>query len=153
RMAAVRRKPPPLPTAPWKRSFMFFSDNTVRAAALSTAAMTIAAVALASIALCKDRAPIETLAGDKKGVHPMTTAVVELPIEGQMPELSGATGWLNSKPFTAADLRGKVVLVDFWTYSCINWLRQLPYVRAWADKYKDQGLLVIGVHSPEFSFE
>jgi len=64
-----------------------------------------------------------------------------------------ATAWLNSAPLTAADLRGKVVLVDFWTYTCINWLRTLPYVRAWAARYKDQGLVVIGVHTPEFSFE
>ena len=61
--------------------------------------------------------------------------------------------WLNSQPLTAAGLRGKVVLVDFWTYSCINWRRTLPYVRAWAEKYKDQGLVVIGVHTPEFAFE
>jgi thiol-disulfide isomerase/thioredoxin len=83
----------------------------------------------------------------------MTPAAVRLPIEGQMPSLGGATGWLNSQPLTAAGLRGKVVLVDFWTFSCINWLRSLPYVRAWAEKYKDQGLVVIGVHSPEFAFE
>ncbi len=67
--------------------------------------------------------------------------------------LSGATGWINSKPLTAKDLKGKVVLVDFWTYSCINCLRAVPYVRAWADKYKDSGLVVIGVHTPEFDFE
>src|SRR3954454_13961809 len=65
----------------------------------------------------------------------------------------GATGWVNSPPLGAGELRGKVVLVDFWTYTCINWLRTLPYVRAWAVKYKDQGLVVIGVHSPEFEFE
>ena len=65
----------------------------------------------------------------------------------------GATAWLNSPPLTAAELRGKVVLVDFWTYTCINWLRTLPYVRAWAEKYKDHGLVVIGVHTPEFEFE
>ncbi len=70
-----------------------------------------------------------------------------------MPELSGATGWLNSTPLSANSLRGKVVLVNFWTYSCINSLRELPYVKAWAAKYKDSGLVVIGVHSPEFSFE
>ena len=70
-----------------------------------------------------------------------------------MPSLGGATGWLNSEPLTAAGLRGKVVLVDFWTYTCINWLRQLPYVRAWAEKYRGQGLVVIGVHTPEFEFE
>ena len=66
--------------------------------------------------------------------------------------LARATAWLNSQPLTDSDLQGKVVLIEFWTYSCINWRRQLPFVRAWADKYKD-GLLVIGVHSPEFSFE
>ena len=76
-----------------------------------------------------------------------------LPIEGQLPSLSGATGWLNSPPLTPQALRGKVVLVDFWTYSCINCLRALPYVRAWAEKYKDHGLVVIGMHSPEFAFE
>ena len=67
--------------------------------------------------------------------------------------LAGATGWINSAPLTARELRGKVVLVDFWTYSCINCLRSLPYVEAWAQKYKDSGLVVIGVHTPEFDFE
>jgi thiol-disulfide isomerase/thioredoxin len=67
--------------------------------------------------------------------------------------LERADEWLNSSALTAADLRGKVVLIDFWTYTCINWLRQLPYVRAWAEKYRDQGLVVIGVHAPEFGFE
>jgi cytochrome c biogenesis protein CcdA/thiol-disulfide isomerase/thioredoxin len=76
-----------------------------------------------------------------------------LPVEGQLPPLSGAVQWLNSPPLTAEGLRGKVVLIDFWTYSCINCLRTLPYVEAWAAKYKDQGLVVIGVHSPEFAFE
>jgi thiol-disulfide isomerase/thioredoxin len=83
-------------------------------------------------------------------MHP---AAVQLPIESELPSLGGATGWLNSQPLTAAGLRGKVVLIDFWTYTCINWLRSLPYVRAWAEKYKDQGLVVIGVHAPEFAFE
>ncbi len=78
---------------------------------------------------------------------------VRLPIEGQLPSFEGATQWLNSPPLTPAALRGKVVLVDFWTYTCINWLRTLPYVRAWSEKYKDQGLVVIGVHTPEFGFE
>ncbi len=73
--------------------------------------------------------------------------------EGRMPSLDGATAWLNSPPLTAGELRGHIVLVDFWTYTCINWLRTLPYVRAWAEKYKDQGLVVIGVHTPEFPFE
>lgn len=76
-----------------------------------------------------------------------------LPIEGSMPPLDGAVQWLNSPPLTAAGLRGKVVLIDFWTYSCINCLRTLPYVNALAKKYKDQGLVVIGVHAPEFAFE
>jgi thiol-disulfide isomerase/thioredoxin len=70
-----------------------------------------------------------------------------------LPSLGGATEWINSPPLMAAGLRGKVVLIDFWTYTCINWLRTLPYVRAWAAKYKDHGLGVIGVHSPEFEFE
>lgn len=73
--------------------------------------------------------------------------------EGMMPSLDGAVRWLNSPPLTTASLRGKVVLVDFWTYSCINCLRSLPYVKAWAEKYRDQGLVVIGVHAPEFAFE
>ena len=79
--------------------------------------------------------------------------VVQLPKGGTLSSLGHATAWLNSPPLTPADLRGKVVLVDFWTYTCINWLRTLPYVRAWAEKYKDQGLVVIGVHTPEFGFE
>jgi len=70
-----------------------------------------------------------------------------------LPSFAGAVGWLNSKPLTPAGLRGKVVLVQFWTYTCVNWLRTLPYVRAWAEKYKDKGLVVIGVHTPEFGFE
>lgn len=78
---------------------------------------------------------------------------VQLRAEGEFPPLDGATEWLNSPPLTKAELRGKVVLIDFWTYSCINWRRTLPYVRAWAEKYKAQGLVVIGVHSPEFEFE
>lgn len=81
------------------------------------------------------------------------TAAPTLPVERMAPPLEGAVEWLNSKPLSNTDLRGKVVLVDFWTYSCINCLRALPYVRAWAEKYKDQGLVVIGVHAPEFAFE
>ena len=70
-----------------------------------------------------------------------------------MPDLDGAVAWLNSTPLSAKSLRGKVVLVNFWTYSCINSLRELPYMKAWAAKYKDAGLVVIGVHAPEFGFE
>lgn len=77
----------------------------------------------------------------------------DLPVEGTFPSLDGAVEWLNSKPLTVEQLRGKVVLVDFWTYSCINCIRTVPYVRAWAEKYRDQGLVVIGVHAPEFAFE
>lgn len=80
-------------------------------------------------------------------------SVPPLPVEGVLPALNGAVQWLNSPPLTVQDLRGKVVLVDFWTYSCINCLRSLPYVKAWSQKYKDQGLVVIGVHAPEFAFE
>ena len=76
-----------------------------------------------------------------------------LPVEGTLPSLSGAVAWLNSPPLTADGLKGHVVLVDFWTYSCINCLRSIPYVRAWAEKYKYAGLVVIGVHAPEFAFE
>jgi cytochrome c biogenesis protein CcdA/thiol-disulfide isomerase/thioredoxin len=81
------------------------------------------------------------------------SAAPALPVEGLMPPLDGAVEWLNSPPLSAAALRGKVVVIDFWTYSCVNCLRTLPYVRAWYAKYKDQGLVVIGVHAPEFAFE
>jgi cytochrome c biogenesis protein CcdA/thiol-disulfide isomerase/thioredoxin len=87
------------------------------------------------------------------GAAEAAPAPAALPVEGSLPSLSGAVEWLNSSPLTAEQLKGKVVLVDFWTYSCINCLRSIPYVRAWADKYKNQGLVVIGVHAPEFAFE
>jgi thiol-disulfide isomerase/thioredoxin len=86
-------------------------------------------------------------------VQPMISRSPELPDEGAFPSLGGATLWLNSPPLTAASLHGKVVLVDFSTYTCINWLRTLPYVRAWAEKYREQGLVVINVQTPEFEFE
>jgi len=86
-------------------------------------------------------------------VQPTTDVATVLPIEGQAPPLDGVTAWLNSPPLTLQSLQGKVVLIDFWTYSCVNCLRAIPYVRAWAQKYQDQGLVVIGVHSPEFAFE
>ncbi|HDR8860278.1 TPA: cytochrome c biogenesis protein DipZ [Burkholderia territorii] len=86
-------------------------------------------------------------------VSPATPAPAALPVEGTLPSLDGAVQWLNSPPLTAAGLRGKVVLVDFWTYSCINCLRTLPYTTAWARKYAPYGLVVIGVHAPEFAFE
>ncbi len=98
-------------------------------------------------------APIETSAEDKSVMQPSAPTSVRLPVEGEFPPLIGATGWINSQPLTPTDLRGKVVLIDFWTYTCINWRRTLPYVRAWAEKYKNRGLVVIGVHTPEFPFE
>jgi thiol-disulfide isomerase/thioredoxin len=97
--------------------------------------------------------PMKSLAQDKNAAPQATRPDDHLPVEGHFPSLAGATGWLNSQSLTATDLRGKVVLIDFWTYTCVNWRRTLPYVRAWAEKYKDQGLVVIGVHTPEFSFE
>jgi len=84
------------------------------------------------------------------GLH---RASIKLPVEGDLPSFGGATGWLNAAPLTDADVRGKVVLVSFWTYTCINWLRQLPHLRAWAAEYSGQGLVVVGVHTPEFEFE
>lgn len=83
------------------------------------------------------------LAGDQNG----------LPDEGRLPSFDRATGWLNSEPLTTEGLRGRVVLVDFWTYTCVNWLRTLPYLRAWDDKYRSAGLTIVGVHTPEFGFE
>jgi thiol-disulfide isomerase/thioredoxin len=115
---------------------------------MKTSPLLLAAILVGAIGVS-----IEALAEDRKMAQPMTTTMVQLPIEGELPSLSGATAWLNSPPLTAAGLRGKVVLIDVWTYTCINWLRTLPYVRAWAEKYKSQGLVVIGVHSPEFGFE
>ena len=105
---------------------------------LAAAAMTVAAVPF-GVTGCAERR--------------MTSADVQLPIEGELPSLGGATVWLNSQPLKAASLRGKVALVQFCTYTCINWLRTLPYVRAWAEKYAGQGLAVVGVHTPEFEFE
>ena len=84
------------------------------------------------------------------GLH---TSSARLPVEGKLPSFDGATGWLNSPPLTATDLKSKIIIVNFWTYTCINWLRQLPYLRAWAEKYADHNLALIGVHTPEFGFE
>ena len=95
--------------------------------------------------------PIAGFVGDMNVPQPVRTAQVA--IQSELSSLDRADAWLNSPPLSAPGLRGKVVLVDFWTYTCINWLRTLPYVHAWADKYKDQGLVVIGIHAPEFAFE
>ena len=115
---------------------MYEEINQNRRRFLSTAAMTMAATQLGLIGFART-----------------STAADRLPVEGKLPSLGGASGWLNSQPLTAASLRGKVVLVDFWTYSCINWRRTLPYLRAWSEKYKDHGLVVVGAHTPEFGFE
>jgi len=101
--------------------------NLSRRGFLSAAAMTIASAQFDEIASARARSALSPL--------------------------ERATTWIDSQPLTAEELQGKVVLVEFWTYTCINWRRQLPYVRAWAEKYKGHGLIVIGVHSPEFSFE
>jgi thiol-disulfide isomerase/thioredoxin len=98
-------------------------------------------------------AALQTMDEDASIEQLLTPAMVQISAEGSLPALTGATAWLNSPPLSATDLRGKVVLVEFWTYTCINWLRTLPYVRAWAEKYKEQGLVVIGVHTPEFPVE
>jgi thiol-disulfide isomerase/thioredoxin len=102
--------------------------------------------------------------GDTAMTQPTTSTGIGLPFlhgffsgkstsRSELASLERADEWLNSPPLTPSALGGRVVLVDFWTYTCINWLRTLPYVRAWAEKYKDKGLVVIGVHAPEFSFE
>ena len=96
---------------------------------------------------------IHALGAPKLAPTNASAAEPVLPDEGPMPELSGAIAWLNSPPLTREQLRGKVVVIDFWTYSCINCLRALPYTEGWYAKYKDAGLVVIGVHTPEFAFE
>jgi len=122
---------------------------------MNTSKLLVAAVLVAAIG-----APIAGFVGETKG----QSGGVRVPFlhgfsigasgsQAELASLERANEWLNSPPLTPADLRGKVVLVDFWTYTCINWRRQFPYVRAWAEKYKDQGLVVIGVHAPEFEFE
>jgi thiol-disulfide isomerase/thioredoxin len=111
--------------------------STDRRRFLGNAAMTIAATQLG-------------IAGCAKA---QSTGALKLPFEGDLPSFGGATTWLNSQPLTARGLRGHVVLVNFWTFSCINSIRVLPYLRAWAAKYKNQGLVVVGVQAPEFEFE
>src|SRR4051812_37610046 len=109
-------------------------------------------------------APIAGFVGEEKRQQPVTLASMQLPFlhelaggaaanPAELASFERADAWLNSPPLTPSALNGKVVLVDFWTYTCINWRRTTPYIRAWAAKYKEQGLVVVGVHSPEFSFE
>lgn len=128
--------------------------NHHRRRLVGAAAMSVAAAQFGVVGSARAQSG-RTKPGDLPTVsaRQMTPAAVRLPVEAELPSLDGATGWLNSPSLTAAGLRGKVVLVNFCTYTCINWLRSLPYVRAWAGKYKDQGLVVIGVHTPEFVFE
>jgi thiol-disulfide isomerase/thioredoxin len=125
---------------------------------MKTNKLLVAAVLAAAIG-----APVAGFLGDTKG-QPMTSPGVLAPFldrfspgasvsQAELASLERADQWLNAEPLTPEALRGKVVLVNFWTYTCINWRRQLPYVRSWAEKYKDQGLVVIGVHAPEFEFE
>jgi thiol-disulfide isomerase/thioredoxin len=96
---------------------------------------------------------IEALAQGGPTMQPSSPAAAQLPVEGDLPSLSGATLWLHSQPLTREALRGKVVLVQFGTYTCIYWRRTLPYIRAWAERYAGQGLVVLVVHTPEFEFE
>ena len=97
--------------------------------------------------------PRQVVKVDDQLMQQLKARAAKLPIEGELASFASATGWLNSEPLSPAALRGKVVLVDFWTFTCVNWLRTFPYVRAWAEKYGDKGLVVIGVHTPEFPFE
>jgi len=108
----------------------------------------VVALLLGALGACTD-----TSAEDGRMSHDRVASALQLPDEGALPPLSGATEWINSAPLTPQGLRGKVVLVDFSTFTCINWLRTLPYVRAWAEKYRDHGLVVINVQTPEFEFE
>jgi len=108
----------------------------------------VVALLLGAVGACTD-----TSAEDRRMSHDRVASALQLPDEGPLPSLSGATEWINSPPLTPQGLRGKVVLVDFSTFTCINWLRTLPYVRAWAEKYEDHGLVVINVQTPEFEFE
>ena len=125
--------------------------------------MTINKLLISSVLVAAFVVPIAGSAGDSNVPQPSISGVRVPFLHGlrfgrpdgqtELASLERTNAWLNSPPLTAPALRGKVVLIDFWTYTCINWLRQLPYVRAWAERYKDQGLVVIGVHAPEFSFE
>src|ERR1700726_3856078 len=97
--------------------------------------------------------PREMVTVDDQLLQQLKARAAKLPTEGELASFAGATGWLNSEPLSPVDLRGKVVLVDFWTFTCDHWLRTFAYVRAWAGKYGDKGLVVVGVHTPEFPFE
>ena len=96
---------------------------------------------------------MSTQTGRERAAKPLGVAAADLPFEGNIGSFGGATTWLNSEPLTPAGLRGHVVVVQFWTYTCINWLRTQAYYRAWSQRYRDKGLVTIGVHTPEFKFE
>ena len=126
---------------------------------MKTNRLLVAAILAIAIA-----APIVLFLKDSSVSQPTTSTESRIPFlhgfspvsaaaQSELASLERAIEWINSPPLKASELRGKVVLVDFWTYTCVNWLRTLPYVRAWAEKYRDHGLVVIGVHTPEFSFE
>ena len=97
--------------------------------------------------------PREAVTVDAALIRQLKAKAARLPVEGKLASFDGARGWINSEPLTPEGLLGKVVLVDFWTFTCVNWLRTFPYLRAWAEKYGDKGLVVVGVHTPEFPFE
>ena len=126
--------------------------------------MTRKTLLIAAVLMIAIGAPIAGFVKDVKMFQPEISTGLPAPVlhgaaiaetggQSELALLERANEWFNSPALTPASLRGKVVLIDFWTYTCINWLRTAPYVRAWAEKYKDQGLVVIGVHAPEFEFE
>src|SRR4051794_17606831 len=122
--------------------------NQSRRRFLATSLTTLAAAPLGMLACSglqvgRAAAADPTTGKDNDVIRQTTPSAISLPNEGMLPSFGGATGWLNSQPLAPDDLRGKVVLVEFWTYTCINWLRTLPYVRAWWEKYQDKGLVVI----------
>src|SRR5688572_4514120 len=123
------------------------------------ASLTALAAAPLGLLACVNQQPGTTTPANPKTIkddsamQQMAPSAISLPDEGNLPSFGGATGWLNSQPLTPDGLRGKVVLVEFGTYTCINWLRTLPYVRAWTEKYQGHGLVTIVVHTPEFEFE
>ena len=113
-------------------------------------ASTLAAAGIAAVSFIGNGANAVASAVVSAGGSSVGSAI---PNQTKAPEFAGIEGWLNSQPLTMEGLRGKVVLVDFWTYSCINCINTLPYIKQWHEKYKDQGLVVVGVHTPEFPFE
>ena len=117
-------------------------------------ASTLAAAGIAAVSFIGNGAnAVVSAGGSSVGSSVASSVASAIPNQTKAPEFAGIERWLNSQPLTMEGLRGKVVLVDFWTYSCINCINTLPYIKQWHDKYKDQGLVVVGVHTPEFPFE